>query len=46
MIIYLEMIEVDYRNYRRLYPIHKDDNTDAYYIDGMCRRINNFHYLV
>jgi hypothetical protein len=35
MIIYLEMIEVDYMKYRRLYPIHKDDNTGAYYIDTL-----------
>ena len=35
MIIYLEMREVDYRNYRMLYHIHKDDNTGAYYIDTL-----------
>ena len=33
MIIYLEMREVEYRNYRMLYPIHKEDNTGVYYID-------------
>jgi hypothetical protein len=33
MIIYLEMIEEDYRKYKMIYPIHKEDNTGVYYID-------------
>ena len=33
MIIYLEMSEEDYRKYKMIYPIHKEDNTGAYYID-------------
>ena len=30
MIIYLEMSEEDYRKYKMIYPIHKEDNTCVY----------------
>ena len=29
------MREADYRKYKMIYPIHKEDNTGVYYIDTL-----------